>query len=53
MQVILTVLLIIVMLAVLLLMIVVASVVMVEIGSSGDCDFCHSLGRCYCKLVVW
>ena len=41
------------MLAVLLLMILVASVVMVEIGSSGDCDCCHSLGRCYCKVVVW
>ena len=47
MQVILTVLLIIVKLAVLLLMIVVASIVMVEIGSSGDSDYCHSLDRCY------
>ena len=41
------------MLAVLLLMILVASVVMVEIGSSGDSDCCHSLGICYCKVVVW
>ena len=41
------------MLAVLLLIIVVVRVVMVEIGSSGISDCCHSLGRCYCKLVVW
>ena len=48
-----TFLVVIVMLAVLLLIIVVASVVMVEIGSSGDSDCCHSLGICYCKVVVW
>ena len=41
------------MLAVLLLIIVVASVVMVDIGSSGDSHCCNSFGRCYCKVVVW
>ena len=47
MQAILTVLLIIVMLVVLLLIIVGSSIVIVEIGSSGDSDYCHSLDRCY------
>ena len=48
-----TVLVVIVMVAVLLFIIVVASVVMVEIGSSGDSDCCNSFGRCYFKVVVW